>query len=137
MAEEEHLWRFLGSEGCALCDGLDEYYESEPIKPHPKCQCHIIAPGTRYEEAPSPRPWTSEHVNSVHDEGGETVRQVVIVTCWDGSQAVELYDAYWANDDPRGVEMFEVMEDEMEAVAERLTEEECPERPAGAGDPIT
>jgi hypothetical protein len=117
---------------------MDAYYEDEPSPPHPKCQCQIIAPGTEHEKEELPRPWTSESVSSVRREGGSTQRNVVIVECWDGSRAVELYDKFIADDDPRELEdIAEEIEDEMEEVAERLTDEECPEPPAGGGDVIT
>jgi hypothetical protein len=132
------LWRFLGSEGCAVCDGMDGFYEAEPVPPHPKCQCQIIAPGTEYEAEEIPRPWTSESVSSVRGEGGSTNRSVVIVECSDGSHPVELYDMFIRDDDPRSLEeIAEDMEGEMEDVAERLIEDECPADEDGAGDVIT
>jgi hypothetical protein len=129
MADDEN-WRFLGSEGCALCDAMDGFYEEEPTPPHPKCQCQIIAPGTEYEkeEEETPRPWRTEDVSSVRGEGGNTERGVVIIMCPDGTEHVGLYDHFIADDDPRELEEIAAeMENEMEDLAEELFEEECPE----------
>jgi len=137
-------WRFLGSEGCALCDAMDGYYEDEPTPPHPKCQCEIIAPGTEYEkEQPSenPRPWRTEEVSTVRGEGGSTERNVVIVLCPDGSEHFGLHDKFIADTDTRDfAEIAEEMEGEMEDVAEELFGEECPEEEEDeyeGGDVIT
>jgi hypothetical protein len=36
-------YEYTSSGGCARCDAMEGYYDQEPPRPHPNCQCQITA----------------------------------------------------------------------------------------------
>jgi hypothetical protein len=35
-------WEFISTGGCARCDAMEGFYDEEPERPHPYCECQII-----------------------------------------------------------------------------------------------
>ncbi len=44
----DYPYAFITNGGCPLCEALEGYYEHEPARPHPYCECDIT-----YTNAPS------------------------------------------------------------------------------------
>lgn len=91
------MFEWISTGGCESCDAMEGFYDEEPARPHPYCQCEIV-----YHERETTnmiiteqqdyewnleRRWFENGVR--HRKGVLTIRGEVRVRCWDGEELSE------------------------------------------------
>ncbi len=88
------MYEWISSGGCERCDAMEGFYDEEPVRPHPNCQCEIINHGAEtaniIEAEWDDYEWDLERRwfdNGVRNRKGVlTIRGTVRVTCQNGAE---------------------------------------------------
>ena len=133
---------FDSTGGCELCDAMAGYYETEPCRPHPNCNCPIEDDSSDDEGNAVNFDWSYERGMTERDPERPNQAYIipveVTVECYSGRTMTDSTDVeFEESDEPEGDAVFDYIDDEVYEAAAELAEEmgaDCPPVPPAAGE---
>jgi len=133
---------FDSTGGCELCDAMEGWYDEEPARPHPHCDCTIGDPPPGDEAVNfdwSYKVGLSER-DAVDPNAGYVNPVTVTVECYSGRTIIDTIDVeFGSHEGPDGIEIFAYIDDKIYEEASDLAEElghDCPPAPEPQGHDV-
>jgi hypothetical protein len=137
---------FDSTGGCELCDAMEGWYDDEPARPHPNCDCTIGEPPADDEDAVN-FDWSYEVGHTERDSenpnDGYSVPVTVTVECYSGRTIIDDTDVAFESDegmdDNDPYAFFDYFDDKLYEEAAHLAEElgqDCPPAPDTQGKDV-
>lgn len=137
---------FDSTGGCELCDAMEGWYDEEPARPHPHCDCTIGEPPLDDEAVNFD--WSYDVGDAVHGEvepitgfSDYSIPVTVSVYCYSGRTIIETVDVEFGGQEgpADGFEFFDYFDDKIYEEASDLAEElgqDCPSAPTPQGHDV-